>query len=67
MNMINVDSTAMNAIGYDPKTRVLRIEFVQGQPYNFCNVPQNIFDGLKNAIGFHGEYFNDHIRDKYPC
>ena len=66
MKMIHVSSSAMIAIGYDPITKILEITFKQGETYPFCNVPENIFTGLKNAHS-HGGYYNDHIRDKYHC
>ncbi|MEA2096949.1 MAG: KTSC domain-containing protein [Candidatus Cloacimonadota bacterium] len=56
----------MVAIGYDSETRILEITFKQGETYPFCNVPENIFIGLKSAQS-HGGYYNDHIRDKYQC
>ena len=67
MKMIPVKSEAMNSIGYDPQTRRMLIEFKQGKTYPFCNVPQRVFDGLKNAHGRHGEYYHEHIKDRYPC
>lgn len=66
MKMIQVSSRAMTAIGYDPVTRVLQITFKQGKTYPFCNVPESVFIELKNAHS-HGGYYNDRIRDRYPC
>ena len=67
MQMIPVISDAINAIGYDPQTKVMHIKFAQGKTYPYCGVPQHIFDGLLNATSSHGTYFNDHIRDRYQC
>lgn len=66
MQMIPVSSSAMNAIGYDPQTRMMKIQFEQNETYDFCGVPQHIFDGLRNARS-KGTYYNDHIRDRYQC
>lgn len=66
METVQVSSSAMVAIGYDSETRILEITFKQGETYPFCNVPENIFIGLKSAQS-HGGYYNDHIRDKYQC
>jgi hypothetical protein len=64
--MIPVTSTAMQAVGYDPKALHLKITFQQGHTYDFCGVPQHVFDGLMRAAS-KGAYYNEHIRDRYPC
>jgi hypothetical protein len=64
--MIRVNSSAMTAIGYDSLSRRMKIRFTQGHIYDFCGVPQYIFDGLMRASS-KGSYYNDHIKDRYPC
>jgi hypothetical protein len=64
--MIRVNSSAMTAVGYDPLSRRMKITFTQGHTYDFCEVPQRIFDGLMRASS-KGRYYNDHIKDLYPC
>jgi hypothetical protein len=66
MNMIPVRSSAISAVGYDAATRRMKIRFTQGWTYDFCNVPQHIFDGLLRAPS-KGTYYNNHIRDRYQC
>lgn len=66
MEMIRVNSSAISAVGYDPASRRMKIKFKQGQTYDFCNVPERIFNGLLSA-GSKGSYYNDHIRDRYQC
>lgn len=66
MEMIRVNSSAIDRIGYDPQSRRLRIEFTQGDSYDFCNVPLHIYEGLIRAAS-KGGYYNDHIRDRYQC
>lgn len=66
MQMIRVSSSAISAVGYDPDTRRMKITFVQGHTYDFCRVPQYVFDGLLRA-GSKGGYYNDHIKDRYQC
>lgn len=66
MDMIHVSSGAISAVGYDPITRRMKIRFQQGQTYDFCNVPQHVFDELLHASS-KGAYYNDHIRDRYQC
>ena len=64
--MIRVASSAIAAIGYDAATRRMKIQFLAGHTYDFCGVPASIFEGLLRA-GSKGAYYNDHIRDRYPC
>ncbi len=66
MNMIPVRSSALQAIGYDPATQRMKIKFQQGQTYDFCRVPEQVFNALLNAPS-KGDYYNNHIRDRYQC
>ena len=66
MEMINVRSSAIRAVGYDPATRRMRIAFSEGKTYDFCGVPEHIFNGLL-AASSKGTYYNNHIRDRYQC
>ncbi|MGW8276219.1 KTSC domain-containing protein [Xanthomonas axonopodis] len=66
MDMIRVASSAISAIGYDPVSMRMKIQFVQGHTYDFCGVPSHVFQGLLN-VGSKGVYYNDHIRDRYQC
>lgn len=66
MDMMHVNSSAINAVGYDPMTRRMKIKFTQGDTYDFCNVPEHIYNDLMRASS-KGSYYNDHIRDRYKC
>ena len=66
MEMIPVHSSAMRAVGYDPDTRQMKIEFEQGNIYDFCEVPLSVYEQLMNASS-KGIYYNEQIRDRYPC
>lgn len=66
MDMIRVASSAISAVGYDPSTMRMKIQFVQGDTYDFCGVPAHVFQGLLSARS-KGVYYNDHIRDRYQC
>lgn len=66
MEMINVISKTIKAVGYNSPTQRMKIQFIEGKTYDFCNVPQRIFDGLRQASS-KGAYYNDHIRDHYHC
>lgn len=64
MNMTPVNSTNLAAIGYDPGSRTLRVEFRTGGTYDYFDVPQTEYDGLRNASS-HGEYLARSIKGKY--
>lgn len=66
MEMIRVSSSAISAIGYDASTKHMKITFVQGHTYDFCKVPESVFNGLLSARS-KGSYYNNHIRDRYQC
>lgn len=66
MQMIRVSSSGISAVGYDAASRRMKITFVQGHTYDFCGVPQNIFDGLLRSSS-KGGYYNEFIRDRYRC
>lgn len=66
MEMIRVSSSAISALGYDQATMRMKIRFVQGHTYDFCRVPESVFNGLLRARS-KGGYYNDHIRDRYQC
>lgn len=66
MEMIRVNSSAIDAIGYDPNTQQMRIRFKHGGTYSFCRVPQSIFDGFLSSSS-KGTYYDRHIRDRYQC
>lgn len=66
MNMIPVSSSAIVAVGYDATTKRMKIRFVEGHSYDFCGVPEGIFNGLLNARS-KGAYYNEYIRGRYQC
>jgi len=66
MDMIPVNSSAIHAIGYDPISQGMKITFNQGSTYDFCNVPQHVFDSFISSTS-KGSYYNQNIRDRYQC
>jgi len=66
MEMIRVVSSAIQAVGYDPETRRMKITFAQGYTYDFCGVPRHVYEDLLRA-GSKGAFYNDHIKDRYQC
>lgn len=66
MEMIRVNSSAMSAVGYDASNGRMKITFTQGHTYDFCRVPERIYQGLMQASS-KGTYYNDQIKDRYTC
>ena len=66
VDMRPVSSSAIEAVGYDPSTRRMRIRFAGRNEYDFCGVPETVYQGLMSASS-KGTYYNDHIRDRYQC
>ena len=61
-----VKSSNINAIGYDPTSSVLEIEFRTGGIYRYFGVPDTIYRALVTAPSI-GAFFQKRIRDTYRC
>jgi hypothetical protein len=59
-----VISSNISAIDYDPDTQTLTIEFRSGGTYEYYDVEEQVYDGLRSA-GSHGQYFQNNIRGHY--
>lgn len=57
-------STAIKCAEYDRRTHSLVITFTSGGVYEWCDVPEKAFHGLKRASSA-GRYFHRNIRDTY--
>jgi hypothetical protein len=64
MKRTQVSSSNLRAIGYEPETATLEVEFNHGGVYQYHGVPQEVFDSLMQA-GSHGIYFNENIKNSY--
>lgn len=56
-----LSSSVLSAAGYDADTRTLDITFRSGRTYTFPNVPETIWEGLRDAPSA-GQYFNEQIK-----
>jgi hypothetical protein len=63
--LIPVESSMIQAVGYDAKTRQLEVLFNSGQTYCYEGVPQEVYDGLM-AADSKGQYMRAAIIDVYP-
>lgn len=66
MKMLQVQSSAILAIGYDAQTLQMCIEFKQGKVYTYCDVPKNFFDTFM-FYASKGRFYDLFIKDKYSC
>jgi lysyl-tRNA synthetase class 2 len=57
-------SSVIRFYRYDPARQELLVVFQSGLKYSYSDVPAEIHDGL-NAAFSKGEFFNQHIRDRY--
>lgn len=57
----NVSSSNIKSIGYDKSTSTLEVEFLNGNIYQYSNVPESLYINLMNA-GSHGEYLDAYIK-----
>ena len=66
MDMIQVKSSAISHLGYDSNTKKMKITFKHGKTYDYCTVPQNVFDAFLHASSI-GKYYDQYIKDNYDC
>jgi hypothetical protein len=62
--MVPVTSSQLAAVGYDPQTRELQIEFKRGTLYSFPGVPREVHAGLMVASS-KGRFFYYRVRWSY--
>lgn len=68
MQMRNVTSSNIRAIGYDAASQTLAVEFAAGL-YTYSGVPAEIDRALRAAEAAGeslGRYFAAHIRNRFP-
>lgn len=61
-----LNSSAIQAVEYNPGTGHMKIWFPSNGPYSFHGVPERIYWGLLNS-GSKGTYYNDYIRGRYQA
>ena len=58
------ESSNIAGFGYDPKTEVLTVEFNNGGRYNYFDVPEHIYEGMRGASS-KGQYLAQQIKNKF--
>ena len=67
MQFVPVESTSIRAVAYDESRLLMRVEFRDGEVYDYTAVPPRTFSQLLRAASI-GQYFNAHVRNgPYNC
>ncbi len=61
-----IDSSALNSVGYSKRLHALEIEFRDGLIYRYEEVPVTLYRGLVAAES-KARFYNRHVRGKYHC
>ncbi len=64
MDMHQVDSSNIAAIGYDDGSETLQVEFNSGATYQYFDVPEHIFDAMLES-GSKGQFLHQNIKGTY--
>ncbi len=64
MEMVNVESSNIESIGYDSDNGILNIQFKKGGLYEYYEVPSYEHDGLMGADS-KGTYAHQNIYKRY--
>ncbi len=62
--MHHVDSTSIEAIGYESATRELYVRFIKSRTYVYFDVEERVFNEFMQADS-KGQYLNSNIRGAY--
>lgn len=65
MELVEVDSSMVRAVGYDPESEELELVYNSGQVWRYAGVKQEVYDGLL-AADSKGRYIREYILDCYP-
>jgi hypothetical protein len=66
MKRIAVDSSSVRAVGYDPATCELEVEFHNGRSYRYQQVPVAAYRLLLQAPSI-GEFVNKQIKPRFEA
>lgn len=59
-----VKSSNIAAVGYDPNTTVLHVQFINGTTYQYVGVQQKTFQEMQNAKSV-GSFFSTNIKANF--
>lgn len=64
MELQQVESSMIQAVGYDQELKMLEVVFNTGKTYHYFEVPQEVYDALL-AADSKGSYMQDAVIDCY--
>jgi hypothetical protein len=65
MELVTVESSMIQAVGYDAAAQELEVVFNSGKTYRYTGVPQTIYDDLLAAES-KGQYMRASVIGVYP-
>ena len=63
--MQRVESSSVEAVGFDPARNELTVRFVGGSTYVYGMVPRAVFEALLGADSI-GRFVNERIKPRHP-
>jgi len=66
MKMTQVSSSNIESLGYNPDDRKLHVQFLNGNLYEYAEVPKELFE-LMMASTSKGSFFHKEIKGNYPA
>jgi hypothetical protein len=66
MKRIAVESSSVSAVGYDPATFELEVEFRNGRSYRYQRVPVAVYRLLLQAPSI-GKFVNEQIKPRFEA
>jgi hypothetical protein len=57
-------SSVVSHINYFPASQILRVTYVSGSVYDYKNVPEVIYNAMKNAFS-KGTYLNKYVKGHF--
>jgi hypothetical protein len=64
MHRAPVTSSSLNSVGYDAERQVLEVEFVDGDVYQYFDVPREKYEAFLQSHSL-GQFMNWQIKERY--
>lgn len=64
MERTPVDSSAVKSVGYDDSRQALELEYVDGDVYQYFDVPETLYRALLDAPSI-GQFVNTEIKGRF--
>lgn len=65
VEMLHVNSSNINSVGYDTDNQTVHVNFLNGSTYTYQGVPEHEFRNLLTAASV-GSYLHRHYKNVYP-